>query len=129
MDPRITTFAQAANFAAFTTLRLDGQPVTQIMWVDADDDFVLINTEKHRRKFRNVQADPRVTVTIWDRGDPYRYLEVRGVVEDVVEGDEPRQHIDALSWKYDGHAYPVEQIRSERVILRIRPVQVSRNSS
>jgi PPOX class probable F420-dependent enzyme len=129
MDPRITAFARAANFAAFTTLRPDGQPVTQIMWVDADDDFVLINTERHRRKVRNVQADPRVTVTIWERNDPYRYLEVRGVVEEMIEGDEPRRHIDALSWKYDGHAYPAESIRSERVILKIRPVQVSRNSS
>jgi len=110
---------------AFTTLRPDGQPVTQVMWVDADDDHVLINTEKHRRKFRNVQQDPRVTVTIWDRSDPYRYLEVRGVVDQVVEGEVPRRHIDALSQKYEGKPYDGSSIRSERVLLRIRPVQVS----
>ena len=33
-------------------------------WVDADDDHVLINTEVHRAKFKAVERDPRVTVTI-----------------------------------------------------------------
>jgi PPOX class probable F420-dependent enzyme len=128
LDPRITQYAQAANFAAFTTLRPDGQPVTQPMWVDADTDYVLINTEKHRRKFRNVTADPRVTVAIWDRTNPYAYVEVRGRVVGVVEGAEARQHIDRLSQKYNGHDYPPEIITSERVILRIEPLEISANA-
>jgi PPOX class probable F420-dependent enzyme len=129
MDAKITEFASEPNFAAFTTLRPDGQPVTQIMWVDADEDHLLINTEKHRRKFRNVQHDPRLTVTIWDRRNPYRYLEVRGVVDEIVEGEAPRQHIDGLSQKYDGKPYDLASVRSERVILRIRPVQVSQKAT
>lgn len=128
LDPKIVDLARAANFAAFTTMRPDGHPVTQIMWVDADDDQVLINTERHRRKFRNVQADPRVTVTIWDRQNPYRYVEVRGRVVEVVEGAEPRAHIDALSRKYTGHDYDANAITSERVLLKISPIEVSSNA-
>ena len=60
------------------------------MWVDADDEHVLINTEVHRAKYRNVQADPRVTVTIWDRESPYRYVEVRGRVTGEVRGEQDR---------------------------------------
>ena len=48
------------------------------MWVDADDDHVLINTEVHRAKFKAVERDPRVTVMIWERENPYSYVEVRG---------------------------------------------------
>ena len=125
LEPQVVTFAQAANFAVLTTLRSDGHPVTQPMWVDADDEFVLINTEKHRRKFRNVQADPRVTVTIIDRTNPYVYVEVRGRVVDVVEGPEARAHIDKLSQKYEGRPYPVDGITSERVILKIAPLETS----
>lgn len=124
LDPSIVGFAQAANFAAFTTLRPDGHPVTQPMWVDADDDHILINTERHRRKFRNVGADPRVTVMIIDQADPYRYVEVRGIVVAVVGGDEARAHIDHLSDKYLGRPYGT-QIQSERVILKIAPVSTA----
>ena len=125
LDPKIIRYAQADNFATFTTIRPDGHPVSQPMWVDADDEFVLINTEKHRRKFRNVQQDPRVTVTIIDRINPYVYVEVRGRVAEVVEGDEARAHIDRLSQKYEGHPYPADGIKSERVLLKIRPLETS----
>ena len=125
LDPKVLAFAQTDNFAVFTTIRPDGHPVSQPMWVDADDDYVLINTEKHRRKFRNVQADPRVTVTIIDRNNPYSYVEVRGNVVDIVEGAEPRAHIDALSQKYEGRPYPPDGVKTERVILKIAPLETS----
>ncbi len=128
LDPKITKYAQADNFAVFTTIRPDGHPVSQPMWVDADDDYVLINTEKHRRKFRNVEQDPRVTVTILDKKDPYKYVEVRGKVVDVVQGDQPRQHIDKLSLKYTGRKYTASAIKTERVILRIQPLETSEKS-
>ena len=73
LDPDIKQRAQGPNFAALTTLMPDGQPQTQVMWVDADDEHVLINTELGRQKQRNVERDPRVTVTIIDRDDPYSY--------------------------------------------------------
>lgn len=125
LDPQVIAFARDKNFAVFTTLRPDGHPVSQPMWVDADDEFVLINTEKHRRKFRNVEADPRVTVTIIDRDNPYSYVEVRGTVVEVVEGAEPRAQIDRLSQKYEGRPYPADGIKSERVILKIRALETS----
>lgn len=127
LDPKIIDFARADNFAVLTTIRPDGHPVTQPMWVDADADHVLINTEKHRRKFRNVQHDPRVTVTIIDRNNPYGYVEVRGRVVNIVEGDEPRHHIDKLSQKYNGRLYPADAVKTERVILQILPLEASEN--
>ena len=115
------TLAQAANFAALTVNLSSGRAMTHVMWVDADDDHVLINTEVHRAKFKAVERDPRVTVTIWERGDPYSYAEVRGRVVETVRGPEAREHIDALSRKYRGLNYDPSRIASERVILRIAP--------
>src|SRR3954471_335274 len=120
LDDAVIRLAKEANFAALTTLMPDGQPQTQMMWVDADDDHVLINTEVHRQKFKNVERDPRVTVAIFDRENPYSYVEVRGRVAEMVRGPEARAHIDALSQKYQGVDYPAP-IESERVILRIEP--------
>jgi PPOX class probable F420-dependent enzyme len=120
LEETAKTLAQDKNFAVLTTLMPSGHPQSQVMWVDADDEFVLINTEVHRQKFRNVERDPRVTVTIVDGSNPYHYAEVRGRVVDTVRGPEARAHIDKLSQKYMGAPYGGE-IASERVILKIAP--------
>ena len=121
IEPAVRELATGPNFAAFSVVLASGQPMTHVMWVDADDDHVLINTEVHRAKFRAVERDSRVTVTIWARGDPYSYAEVRGRVVETVRGVEARDHIDALSRKYRGRDYDPAAITSERVILRIAP--------
>jgi PPOX class probable F420-dependent enzyme len=121
IDETVKQLASGPNFATLSTLMPDGQPQTQVMWVDADDTHVLINTELGRQKWRNVERDPRVTVTVIDRENPYHYAEVRGRVSEVVRGAEARAHIDALSNKYLGHDYDPAAIKTERVILRIEP--------
>jgi PPOX class probable F420-dependent enzyme len=120
LDEKVKTLAQGKNFAAFTTLLPGGQPMTHVMWVDADDEHVLINTEVHRQKFKNVDRDARVTVTVIDATNPYNYAEVRGRVVDKVTGPPARAHIDQLSDRYTGQPYG-NTIQSERVILRIAP--------
>lgn len=121
LDDNLRTLAQGKNFAAFTTLLPSGHPMTHVMWVDADDDHVYINTETGRQKFRNVERDPRVTVTVIDTQNPYRYAEVRGRVIETIRGDKARQHIDTLSEKYTGGPYNPDAIGTERVILKIAP--------
>lgn len=121
LDNSAKSLAQGKNFAAFTTLLPGGQPMTHVMWVDADDENLLINTEVHRQKFKNISRDPRVTVTLLDSVNPYSYVEVRGRVVSTVKGQEARDHIDKLSYKYTGQPYDPNAITSERVILRIAP--------
>jgi PPOX class probable F420-dependent enzyme len=126
LDPDLKTLAQGKNFAALTTLLPDGQPQTQIMWVHADDDHLIINTEVHRKKFANVQADPRVTVTVFDADNAYRYVEARGTVVQTIRGDAARTSIDDLSQKYMGAPYG-NPIQSERVVLLIEPRAIHKN--
>lgn len=121
LDPAVKALAEAPNFAVFTTLLADGHPMSHVMWVGCDEDHVLINTEVHRAKFRNVERDPRVTVTVIDRDNSYRFAEVRGEVVETIRGPEARTHIDALSEKYAGRPYDPGAIQSERVILKIAP--------
>ena len=119
LDAAIKELAQGKNFGTISVLLPNGQISTNVMWVDADDEHVLINTEVHRLKFKAVEANPNVTVVVW--GDnPYNYAEVRGRVVETVRGTEARDHIDALSRKYTGGDY-ANPITSERVILKIAP--------
>jgi PPOX class probable F420-dependent enzyme len=111
------------NFGALTTLLPGGQPSTQMMWVDADETHVLINTETGHQKFKNVSRDPRVAVTVIDAENPYRYAEIRGRVVGTITGSEAREHIDRVSEKYTGGPYS-NPIGTERVILQIEPERV-----
>jgi len=126
LDSDLLGLLAEPNFAALTTLGPDGSPSTHIMWVDHDDEHVLLNTEIHRQKYKNVQRDPRVAVTVFDRGNAYRYVEVRGTVVGTVGGAEARDHIDHCSQKYTGADY-ANPIQSERVILRVAVDRLHKN--
>lgn len=126
IDADLKSLASGKNFAALTTLMPDGQPQTQLMWVDVDDDHVIVNTETGRQKFRNVEADPRVTVTVFSNENPYQYVEARGRVTSTSTGDEARAHIDQLAQKYMGRDYPGD-IATERVILSIEVDKIHKN--
>lgn len=120
LDPNVDELAKGPHFATCTTLMRDGTPQTGVVWIDSDGEHLLVNTEVHRQKYRNVGRDGRVNVLIWDRDNPYRTAEIRGRVVGTVRGPEARDHIDALSQKYKGKPYG-NPIQSERVILRIAP--------
>ena len=122
LDPAIRKLATETNYSVLSFLLPSGDIASHVMWVDANDEQLLVNTEVHRAKYKAVQANPNVTVTIWDRANPYRYAEVRGKVVSEVRGPEARSHIDALAQRYDGTDYQTA-IQSERVILQIVPVR------
>ena len=103
------------------TLMPDGSPQVTPVWCDLDGGHVRVNSVKGRRKDRNIRRDPRVSVSLIDPDNPYRYLEVRGRVVEIVEQG-AREHIDALAKKYLGKdEYPYHNDRDVRVIYRIAP--------
>ena len=122
LDPKIRELAQGKNFGSISFHLGDDHIATHVMWVDADDEHVMINTEIGRVKYKAIQANPNVTVAIWKSDSPYSYGEVRGTVASEVRGPEARAHIDALSQKYIDQDYGNE-IVTERVILKIAPVR------
>ena len=121
LDPAIRDLAATGrNFGTVAVTLPNGQIASHVMWVDADDDHVIFNTEVHRAKFRAVEAGSAVTVTIWKADNAYAYAEVRGQVAETIRGDEARAHIDALAERYMGTEYP-SPIESERVIVKVAP--------
>ncbi len=122
LNPDIRDLAQAKNFAALTVIPKSGLPMNHIMWIDADDEHVLVNTDLGRAKATAMDNDPRVTVAIWDAENPYHYAEVRGRVVSTTVGQSAADHIDALSAKYTGAPYAFGPTDS-RIIYRIEPIR------
>lgn len=112
------------TFAHLATTMPDGAPQVTPVWVDYRDGRVLVNTAKGRVKTRNMQPGAHVALSITDPDNPYRYVQVRGVVSNVHD-EGADAHIDFLAKKYlDADKYPWRQPGEERVIYEIEPQRV-----
>jgi PPOX class probable F420-dependent enzyme len=113
-------------FAHLATVMPDGSPQVTPVWVDYDGTHVRINSAKGRMKDKNMRRDKRVALSVQDPDNPYRYVEVRGKVDDITESGADAD-IDALAKKYlDKDKYPFRAPGEVRVIYKIRPERISR---
>lgn len=111
-------------FAHLATTMPDGAPQSTPVWIDYRDGRVLVNTAKGRVKARNMHEGSKVALSITDPDNPYRYVQVRGVVSKVHD-EGADAHIDFLAKKYLGQEkYPFRQPGEERVIYEIEPQRV-----
>ena len=111
--------------AHLATVRPDGSLQSNPVWFEWDGTHIKISQTKARQKMRNVDHDPHVALSMTDPDNPYRYLEIRGVV-DNTEDDPDRSFIDHLSERYlHQRPYPHHQPGDERVVVYIRPTDSS----
>lgn len=120
-----TDLFEKRTFAHFVTMTEDGRPHPTPVWIDYDEDtgHLLVNTERGRRKERNAARNPNVALSMLDPDNAYRFLSVIGEVDEITtEG--AREHVDEVTQRYmDADAYPTP-IETERVIVRISPVEI-----
>ena len=112
-------------FGNLGTIMKDGSPQVTPVWVDYDGKYVRFNSALGRVKDKNVRRDPRVSVSLQDPANPYRYLEIRGRVVEITQNGAD-DHINKLSQKYLGKpVYPFRQPGEVRVLYKIEPQKVS----
>jgi PPOX class probable F420-dependent enzyme len=112
--------------ADLATVREDGTPQVNPMWFAWDGEVIRFTHTNFRRKFRNLQANPAVAISIVDPENPYRYLEVRGVVE-RIEPDPTGAFYVELAKRYDapwGSEAPKDA--PDRVVVVVRPTAVGK---
>lgn len=111
----------ATSFAHLASIGPDGEPQSHPVWYGFEDGRLMISTTTDRQKYRNVRREPRVSASILDPDDPYRYLEIRGRVVETRE-DPEKKYIDHLAEKYLGDdEYPNKRDQLDRVTLVIEP--------
>ena len=88
-------------FAFLATTMPDGSPQVTPVWFNTDGKNILINTAKGRIKDVNMRVRPQVAIAIPDPNNPYRYLQIRGRVVDIIE-DGADTHFDEVAIAYTG---------------------------
>lgn len=117
-------------FVTLSTVMPDGQPQSSVVWCSYDGNHILVNTARGRLKEKNMRARLMATILAIDPQNPYRYLEVRGKVEEITE-EGAIDHINQLAQlyankpKFYGGVAPAEREgRETRVICKIKPTRV-----
>jgi PPOX class probable F420-dependent enzyme len=112
---------QRPLFAHLATVAADGSPVVNPMWYLWDDEHGVLRFThtRVRHNYRYIQREPRVALDITDPDDPYRYLQVRGVVDDI-QADPTGAFFQVLQRRYRGEVSEVPD-RAVRVTFTVRP--------
>jgi PPOX class probable F420-dependent enzyme len=111
------------NFAFLGTIMKDGRPQVSPIWIDIDDNnsIILFNTAQGRIKHKNISRDPRISLSLVDKNNPYSMVTIQGIVieQTTIGADE---HIDKLAKKYlNIDRYPSHSPSITRVICKIKP--------
>jgi PPOX class probable F420-dependent enzyme len=82
---------------------------------------VLFSQTTGRQKYKNLQQNKSVALSIVDPANDYRYLEIRGTVADIVD-DPDNAFINSMAKKYiDQDVYPWHQPGDHRVVVKVLP--------
>lgn len=112
------------GFAQIATLGPDGSPQCTPAWFIWEGPHVRFSLTTTRQKYRNLNADPRVSMSIVDMANPYSYIEIRGTA--TLEPDTKNTFIDKLAQWYLGQAtYPWHQPGDERVTVTVDPTHTT----
>jgi PPOX class probable F420-dependent enzyme len=124
MTEQVTRILREPNFAFLGTLMKDGRPQVTPVWIDFDNDHILINTAEGRIKHKNLTRDPRVSLSLVDKNNPYSMVTIQGTVVDQIK-DGADEHIDKLAKKYlKAEKYPGHSPSIKRIIIKIKPDRI-----
>ncbi len=116
LEPQIRALLSRPNFAHLSTLMPDGSPNNSPVWIDVEDDRILISSEESSLKVRNLRRDPRVAVSVVDFHDPYEELQVRGRVVEI-RNDSALEFLNHIAHKYIGENYPDRGLKGVLVLV------------
>ena len=115
----------AGDLYVQVNVRPDGTPQVNVMWFDWDGELLRFTHTTKRQKYRNVTGHPEVAMSIADPDNPYKFLEVRGIVEEIVP-DPTGEFYLKLNDRYDGPLTEPPADAPDRVILVVRPTAFSK---
>ena len=112
LPERIRTFLDANRFASLATVDPDGRPRQAVIWYRLDSDDIIVNSKAGRRWPSNLERDPRVSISVGDHADGYRWVGLSGTA--TLIDDQPTAQADIAEMARRYHAD--DPAKAERLI-------------
>ena len=104
------------NYGALGTIRPDDTVQVNPMWFVFDGQQIRFTHTTKRGKFRNLQHNPSMALSIIDPDNPLRYLEVRGMLVDVQPDPTGAFYVE-LAHRYGITDQQAPADKADRVVL------------
>ena len=116
---------ESTALAHIATIGPNGEPQVSPVWFSWDGTNLLFSQTTTRQKYRNLQRDPHIAISLVDPTNPYNYLEIRGRVVSI-ENDVDNAFINSMAKKYMGQdVYPWASPTEQRVVVAVTPEHTS----
>ena len=112
------------------TVRTDGRPHIAPVWFVLDDDTKdLVFTTGHTSlKAKNIQRDPRVSISVDDQTPLYSFVIVDGIAEISERPDELLRWATKIAERYmgrnDAEVYGKRNSSKGELLIRIKPTKI-----
>jgi PPOX class probable F420-dependent enzyme len=102
LSDAVRAFLEGLHVASIATSDDDGAPRQAVAWYRLEPDGrILLNSRTPRRWCTNLLRDGRVALAVIDGADPYRWVGLMGVVDEVIDDvARSREDIVALAHRY-----------------------------
>ncbi len=107
------------NYAHLATLLGSGGPHVSPVWVQREDNLILIGTGGGTAKARNTLREPRIAMSITAQDNPYRQLQIRGRIVER-RPDDDFAVMDRIAYKYTQEPFPWKHLKG-RLVLVVEP--------
>lgn len=121
LSPGVRRLLDEPNVAHLATIQPDGSPHSIPVWTGLVCGLPAFPAGSESRKARNIAHDPRVSISVTDRKQPFVMAHIRGRVAQRIEGDVAWAMVDCISHQYTGAPYPRD---ADRVVFLIIPEHV-----
>jgi PPOX class probable F420-dependent enzyme len=107
------------------TVRVDGNPSVTPMWFGWDGELLRFTHTTYRTRLRNIEKNPHIALSVVDPDSPYRYLQARAIVEEVVPDPAGAFYVE-LAARYGQPDPEPPADAADRVIIVARPFAYSK---
>jgi PPOX class probable F420-dependent enzyme len=114
------------NYGALGTVRPDGSVQVNPMWFEYDGEHLLFTHTTKRQKFRNLEANPSMSLMVFDPENPYRYIEVRGRLVEATPDPEGAFYV-RLNQRYGNADQQPPPDSADRVVLSMSIEHIGRH--
>ena len=112
------------NFANLAYVTPTSDPQVSPVWIDRENDTILINAAEHRMKVKHLKENQRIMLSIMNQQNPYEKVLVRGHIIEITKEGALEQN-NRMSLKYLGTEDDPDRPAGDRVLIKIEPDQIT----
>jgi PPOX class probable F420-dependent enzyme len=127
----VRAFLDDIRFATISTIDPDGMPRPAVIWYTVDGDGIIINSRVGRRWPTNLLRDPRMSFTVLDSVNEYRWVGMTGTATPTGDAATAQADIAGMARRYRAidpagaeRAITGTYQRQERISFRFRPLSI-----